>query len=510
MKQNNTNSRRKFLGYSGAAAAALTMAPFQNVSALINPAEAIAASLPETKVNLIHNDPQGKSDLSIQRMHKYLPLKDKMTILQNHIEVNHFDKRTIPCCMPYDGGFLGNVRTWQPSDFVDQSTPPFMANKVKDRPKITPADWLNNENSSSFSGEYLLSQVFRLQATGDPIAKVECARAVKAIQAISTLAGPDRFGWICKPWGERVQDSSSPDQNVCVSVALYCFLPYANTEQSNWIKKMIPAIAAYWERTDYTIEFGGQMWDVRKNISHMRIYTVINQMAYKITNDVKFKTVADRLEKEYGDLDEHSASLFDTHQTGHPGYYSNWKLTAETSGASLLFISWMVQVQNMLRPERKQQYLAALRRVLHHGMIGYDTTYAGHYYHTEVKRIGDELYWRPRQTAWPTFTHEELVNSEKWAYYRYPHRIYWLDATARLPLAYMIYLNGGGTPMPQVAIAVRDIMRELDFAKLHWMTDPHHDQTIPELEYMLRGLSSESPNYIAAYYLGQQLNFWDK
>jgi hypothetical protein len=44
--------------------------------------------------------------------------------------------------------------------------------------------------------------------------------------------------------------------------------------------------------------------------------------------------------------------------------------------------------------------------------------------------------------------------------------------------------------------------------RLHWMVDPHHDQTIPEIDFTLHAMTRETPNYISAYYLGKQLSFW--
>lgn len=445
---------------------------------------------------------------SIRTMHKGLPLKQKVDILQGYIEAEHFGQRTIPICMPHDDGPTGKHRAWEVADFEDQSIPHFWVNKKGEPPRVTGADWINNENSASFSGEYLLSQVFRFEATKDPAALAECKRAVRAIQAISSLAGPERFGWICKPWGGKLQDSSSPDQNICAAVGLYCFLPYADSSQADWIRKLIPAIAAYWERVEYHIEFGDHLWDVRKNVSHMRIYTTLNRMAHELTHDAAFKTVADRLEAKYGDLDERSASLFDTYESSHPGSFSQWRKCTEFAGATLLFAPWQLHVQCTLHPEKKPQYLAAWQRVLRHGLLGYDRAYAGHHYRSEVTKADGDFTWRPVQTVLPTLPHDDLVRSETWAFLRYTHRIYWLDATARLPMAYLMYLKQGGTPLPDVESAVRDVMEKLDFDRLHWMTDPGHDQAIPEIRYMLRAMTSESPNYLSAYHLGQQIGFW--
>jgi hypothetical protein len=426
-------------------------------------------------------------------------------MIQEHVEAHHYGTKIIPVSLPYDGDIAGLIRPWQASDFYNQSVP---VHPLKDttKPKITGADWLNNENSAQFSGGYLLSQVYRYQATGDKAALAECGRALKGIQAIAALAGPDRFGWICKPFGERLQDFSSPDQNITIVHGLWMYLPYADATQAAWIRRFIPALAAYWERIHYTILSNDVVWDMQKDPTFMRMYKVINLVAYEISKDKKFLTVADRLEAEHGELSEQSASLYDTRGAATPGYFANWRKTCEFS--INVFAPIQLDILCKIRPGKKQEYLKVWERVLKHNLIGYDKEYGEHYYYTEVKLIDGEYVWRPLQTAWPAYTHEDLLTSKVFAYARYPHRLYWPDATSRLPLIYLMYLKNGGKPMPYVETIVRDIMAKLDFDRLHWMTDPHHDQTIPEIQFALRALTSETGNYVAAYYLGKRLGFF--
>lgn len=436
-----------------------------------------------------------------------MKMDQKIALIQRYIETDHF-ARVIPICVPYDGALTGKTRAWQVSDFKNQSLPTFRINVKGQPPKITGADWLNNENSSYLCGGYLLSQVYRYQATGEKAALDECARALKGIKAIADLAGPDRFGWICKPFGEKLQDFSSPDQNIYVVQGLWAFLPYANKEQAAWIRKLLPAIASYWERIHYTILSGNDVWDMQKDPTFMRMFKVINLVAYKITNDKKFMVVADRIEAEHGELSVLSASLFDTRSAANPGMFNDWKKVSEFS--INVFAPIQLNILQELRPEKKAEYLAIWKRVLDQCLIGYDKEYGEHYYYTEVKIIDSQYVWRPLKTEWPSFSHEDLITSGKFAYWRYPHRIYWPDATSRVPLIYMMYLKNGGEPIPYIEEVVYDIMKKLDFDRLHWMVDPHHDQTIPEIEFTLHAMTSETPNYISAWYIGKQIGFWKK
>jgi hypothetical protein len=448
-----------------------------------------------------------KNNTAIIGLRAGMKLGQKIKMLQNHIVAHYYGSKLIPVSLPYDGGISGIIRPWRASDFENQSVPVHLL-KDTSKPVITGADWLNNENSAQFSGGYLLSQVYRYQATGNKTALAECGRALKGIQAIAGLAGPDRFGWICKPYGERLQDFSSPDQNITVVHGLWMFLPYANKQQAEWIRSMIPAIASYWERIHYTILSNNVVWDMQKDATFMRMFKVINLLAYQIAKDEKFLAVANRLEAEHGELSDKSASIFDIKAASNPAYFSNWKRVCEFS--INMFAPIQLDILTQLRPEKKQAYLSAWERVLKHTLIGYDKTYGEHYYYTEVKLIDGEYVWRPLQPAWPTYTHEDLISSDVFAFGRYPHRLYWPDATSRLPLIYLMYLKDGGKPIPYIEEVVRDIMSKLDYDRLHWMVDPHHDQIIPEIDYVRHALTSEIGNYVAAYYLGLRIGFFKK
>lgn len=435
-----------------------------------------------------------------------MKLDQKISLIQQHAEVNHYGNKIIPTSLPYDGGLSGIQRPWVASDFKNQSLPGFKTNVKGQPPNVTGADWLNNENSGQFSGGYLLSQVYRYEVTHSKAALDECRRAVRGIQAIAALAGPDRFGWICKPFGEKLQEYSSPDQNITIVHGLWSFLPYADKEQAAWIRRILPAIAAYWEKINYTIASGVHTWDMRKGATFMRMFKVINLVAYEISKDKKYLAVANRLEAEHGELSDRSVTLFDTQLESKPGMFDNWKRVAEFS--INVFAPLQLDILCKLRPQKKKDYLLAWKRALEHSMIGYDKYYGGHYYYVEVKLQDSQYVWRPLQTTWPTFSHEDIVSSDVFAFGRYPNRAYWLDATSRLPLIYLMYVKNGGEPIPYIEEVVRDIMEKLDYDRLHWMVDPHHDQIIPELEFMRHAMTSETGNYVAAYYLGQELSFW--
>jgi hypothetical protein len=440
----------------------------------------------------------------VREMRAKLPLEQKIAILQHLVETVYYGEKLIPASMLYDGGVMGKPRDWIEADLVGQSLPKF---KTKDAsvPPIKGLEWLLNENSSYLSGGYLLSQVYRYETTRDKKALAECSRALKGLQVIADLAGPDRFGWICKPFGGRYQDHSSPDQSIYIVQGLWSFLPYAKPEEAAWIRKFLPAMADYWKKVDYVIFSFQSSWDTKVDKTFMRMFDVINQVAYKISKNEKYKQEAERIRKEFGVLTVNSVNLFDTRFERYNGY-KEWTKVAEYS--INVFAAIQLNILMEFNPSNKKEYLDIYKRQLEQSLIGYDKEYGGHYYYTEVKFIEGQYYWRPMKTEWPKMTHEELVSQQNMAFTLYPHRTYWLDATSRVPMLYLMYLKYGGEKIPYIESVVRDIMDRLDFEKLHWMTDPHHDQTVPESEYVLRALTSEIQNYISAYYLGKQMNFW--
>jgi hypothetical protein len=226
----------------------------------------IVSILASAQSSILAQSKEKPRDPGIIFMRAGMKLSQKISMIQKHIETNHYGSKTIPVSMPYDGGISGEIRSWNNNDFIGKSIPAFKANVPGKPPVITTADWLNNENSSYLSGGYLLSQVYRYQVTREKVALDECPRALRAIKFIADLAGPDQYGWICKPFGERANPHSSPDQNIYIVQGLWAFLPYANAEQAKFIRSIIPAIADYWERINYTILSGNTVWDMRKGI----------------------------------------------------------------------------------------------------------------------------------------------------------------------------------------------------------------------------------------------------
>ena len=87
-----------------------------------------------------------------------------------------------------------------------------------------PWDYLHGENSITISGLYLAAQAYRLQVGEEPAAAEEAARAFRSLEIIYEMgvqAGSP--GWMCKPYGFRPSNQTSPDQYLHACWGLYAY-----------------------------------------------------------------------------------------------------------------------------------------------------------------------------------------------------------------------------------------------------------------------------------------------
>jgi len=86
-----------------------------------------------------------------------MQLAQKIGIIQKFIETDYYGGRKIPVCMPYDGGISGVPRAWKDADLSNQSLPAFRTNIKGQPPRVSGADWINNENSTYLDGGLLFT-----------------------------------------------------------------------------------------------------------------------------------------------------------------------------------------------------------------------------------------------------------------------------------------------------------------------------------------------------------------
>ena len=385
----------------------------------------------------------------------------------------------------------GNLKIWKESPCASSNS---KAGREQDR-IISGADWLNNENSTYFSGSCLFAQVRCYEATRNPSALEECKRALRSLKGISALPPERSFGWLCKPFGMMVTTESSPDQNLAAVSGMRAYLPHADDADRDWIISMICAIAGYWHRIDYQLDFGHIFWDMRKSPGHMRIMQVINQVAFELEGDSHYSEVAAGLAAEYGEISSGESSQFDLMQRLNPAIFSNWTTTSEAASAGLLFVLHCGRLLIDLAPENRKTLLAAMERALLHGLIGFDESTHMHRYYQQVRKDADGLHWRPLPEDF-----DEPIRTGV-PFFEASRDLFYLDPTSRFPAAYSIYLTCGGDPNSHYEGIWKTIMGELDFSRLHWFIAGNEIDL--SRDYLFSGITSELSNYLVAYWLGK-------
>ena len=114
------------------------------------------------------------------------------------------------------------------------------------------------ENSLTSAGGYLEAQAARYEATGDPQALEEAARAFYSIDFVyEDGVRRNRAGWLGKPYGGRPKDHSTPDQYHFALSGLYRYHQLVDCPCRERIAGMFVAIADFLMARNY------QIWDLK-------------------------------------------------------------------------------------------------------------------------------------------------------------------------------------------------------------------------------------------------------
>ena len=81
--------------------------------------------------------------------------------------------------------------------------------------------WRAWEDTAADTGFYLAALSWQYRCTGDPLALRRCRRTLRALKTIYDLgAQAVEPGFLCKPYGGKASNQTSPDQLQCVSSGL--------------------------------------------------------------------------------------------------------------------------------------------------------------------------------------------------------------------------------------------------------------------------------------------------
>lgn len=111
----------------------------------------------------------------------------------------------------------GEVRPFEPCDFEGA----FFVKSLK----IEGAwEYLHGENSITHAGIYLAAQAYRIQIEDTPEARAQAARAFCSLELVFEMGVKEgKPGWMCKPYGFRPSDQTSPDQYLDACWGLYAY-----------------------------------------------------------------------------------------------------------------------------------------------------------------------------------------------------------------------------------------------------------------------------------------------
>ena len=99
--------------------------------------------------------------------------------------------------------------------------------------------WRAWEDTAADTGFYLAALSWQYRCTGDPLALSRCRRTLRALKTIYDLGAQAREpGFLCKPYGGKASNQTSPDQLQCVSSGLDAYRRIAGPRDEGLIGEM--------------------------------------------------------------------------------------------------------------------------------------------------------------------------------------------------------------------------------------------------------------------------------
>ena len=112
--------------------------------------------------------------------------------------------------------------------------------------------WRAWEDTAADTGFYLAALSWQYRCTGDPLALRRCRLTLRALKTIYDLgAQAVEPGFLCKPYGAKASNQTSPDQLQCVSSGLDAYRRIAGGHDAVLIGKMFQGFADFEIRHDY-------------------------------------------------------------------------------------------------------------------------------------------------------------------------------------------------------------------------------------------------------------------
>jgi len=163
---------------------------------------------------------------------------EKHFVDENGVVYSQIDAETL---RPTDAGtFSGaEVPAWYPSG-------------------VTLPDFWNYENCGMTTGGYLSALCTMLaddRRKDRERLRAPARRTFRALCRIYDIGAAWEEGFFPKIWGNRFSRQTSTDQYLYAMSAMDRYYPIASAEERGLIRKMIPAMAGFWRRHNYTLTY---------------------------------------------------------------------------------------------------------------------------------------------------------------------------------------------------------------------------------------------------------------
>jgi hypothetical protein len=410
----------------------------------------------------------------------------------------------------------GEVRPFEPGDFKDST----FIKKLK----IEGAwEYLHGENCITHSGIYLAAQAYRIQVEDTPEARAEAAKAFRSIEIVYEMGvKAGKPGWMCKPYGFRPSDQTSPDQYLDACWGLYVYHAVAPAEHRRKIVEMVATFADYWRSVNYTLDYFGHRWDFGSGGGYANAKLVlINALAQHFTGKEVYRDEVQRFMDRADWMTGSAVTLWRTRleqeqREGRLAAHNESPMQFVTpllkSGEVLFweqailckFVVVTAEILQEIQPDLLGGRLPSILEMWwEQGRYGMGDDMLPYYWFAADFLNGT---WRPLSTTEP-------LPPEQWVFgdpiFSRVTQVRWNEPLARLIVTSVIASRHAPAIAARAGQQARAIVEAMDETHLHWLADLDGKQLRPEIRYYGQCLSSEmGASFLAAYWRGRKDGLW--
>lgn len=248
------------------------------------------------------------------------------------------EKKEIPSCSALQ--IPNSQTTWGPDSF-------------------SMAEFWAYENCGMCTGAYLNALCCAMRTPGydTPDIRKRAKRTFDAQLYIFRLGNRWEYGFFPKIWGNRFSYQTSTDQMLYTIHSMHNYYPFATREDRAEIARLIPAMADFWMKRNYTLTY----YNIKDMVWPPLRFPSFLMMAWKYSGEEKYRKEALRiLEESKGHITEHLIEYRPEYPTEPLALvHSGDAITMDTMN-----IEMMIDYVPMPEPYR-QKLLDGLKKVWH-------------------------------------------------------------------------------------------------------------------------------------------------